>query len=200
MRNKLFLMLAVSVLCACSTQQSAFDKTAPDIAAPVLLSNPGNYDPLDYNTFPVYDVKHTIAPITVEQPQDKIALWRTKKATYLVMAYKQLWEMMYFKCSPSLFIRDRATQKEYHAQEAIGLPMDTTYWVKGVPGEWIAFVRVFPALPKSCTHIDIVGGKKPEHIPNTTGWSPPLLIEDVSIEELRANQDKMKFQETVIVE
>lgn len=55
-------------------------------------------------------------------------------------------------------------------------------------------------LKACCTHIDIVGGKTPEHIPNTTGWNPPLLIEDVSIEELRANQDKMKFQETVIVE
>lgn len=165
-----------------------------------MLSKPEHYDKLDYNTFPVFDMKHTIAPIKGKRLQDKLAIWPTPEATYVVMANKQLWNMMYFRNSSKMFIRDRKTGKEYPTRETIGLPMDTTYWVKGVPGEWFAIVKVFPPLPASCTHIDIEGEKKKqEYIPNTTGWSNPYRVINVSIQELLDNQEKMKFWETVIV-
>ena len=200
MKNVLILLFAAAALCGCKTDKVLTCNPAKDFEAPVLLSKPDHYDPLDYNTFPVYDVKHTIAPIHSPYTEEQMAIWLTPKATYLVRAHKQLWNMMYFSCSTEMYIRDRGTGKEYPIKETIGLPMDTTFWVKGIPGEWMAFVSVFPPLPDDCTSIDLIGEKPKEHIPGTTGWTPPLRLTNLSISDLIVNQEKMKFQETIIVE
>lgn len=199
MKSYTHLLFAVIALCVCGACNTLSINPAKDFEAPVLLSKPEHYNQLDYNTFPVYDVKHTIAPIHSKNIQDQMAIWCTQEATYLIRAHKQLWNMMYFCSSSEMLIRDHNTGKEYPIQETVGLPMDTTFWVKGVPGEWMVFVNVFPPLPKSCTSIDIIGGKPKEYIPNTTGWAPPLHLTNISIKYLQSNQELMRFQETVIV-
>ena len=72
----------------------------------------------------------------------------------------------------------------------------------GIPGEWFAQIFEFPALSPECTHIDIIRTdcKPLPYIKGTTGWSGAKDDYNLSVSALQANQHKMKYRPTVVVE
>lgn len=178
-----------------------YDRSAPDIRKPVKEKASENYNPMDYKTFAVYTKPHTVETPTSEAVIDKDAIWCTKKGTYLAVVSKMLWNERYFQTRSSLYIRDSRTGKKYPLRQVWGLPMDETYWMHSVAGEWFCRVFEFPPLPPECTHIDIVrtGSAPLQQIPGTTGWVGAVDDLNLSVAELQANQYKMKYKPTVIV-
>lgn len=188
-----FSLLAIT-LAACQTASMLGD-VQPDFPAPKLDRKAENYEAMDYNTFPVYMMQYTLDDVDMQKPTDNMAIWLTKDATYLATAYRQHWEMMYFNMTTSEYIQDDVTQKKHYAIGTIGLPSDTTFWVKGEVGQWNVFVTVYPPLPKGTKCINIAETRALDRIPGTTGWTGPRAHLGVSIEELKNNQYKFLKEE-----
>ena len=177
-----------------------YDRAAPDIKLPEVEKASANYDPSDYKTFAVYTKLHTVEQPAGGAMTDKDAIWCTKEGTYLARVDKMLWNERYFHTQSGCYLRDSRTGKKYPLRKVWGLPLDETYWLHSVAGEWFCRVFEFPPLDPGCTHIDIIYNKKPlKHIEGTTGWGHPQDELNISIAELQANQSKMKFKPTVIV-
>lgn len=213
MKKNLLILLVVS-LClttSCSyhyyyggtTPQKilAYDRAAPDIRLPEVEKKSNNYDPTDYNTFAVYTRPHTVEAPAGESVTEKYAIWCTKKGTYLAAISKMIWNERYYHTQSATYIRDSRTGRKYPLRKVWGLPMDETYWMHSVAGEWFCRVFEFPPLAPECTQIDIVytQARKLEHIKGTTGWSTAEDELNISVADLQANQPKMKFKPTVIV-
>ncbi len=191
MKKAICLPLIALALTACQAGKTVANLTpTPDFPAPQLLSKPEKYDAMDYNTFPVYKLNYTLDDIRPQKPRDTKAIWLTKDATYLVTAYRQHWEMMYFNMPSSEFIQDNVTEERHFPIKTIGLPTDTTFWVKGDVSQWNVFVTVYPPLPEGTTAINIGNTKALDYIPGTTGWTNPEILLGLSIEELVKNQAK----------
>ena len=135
-----------------------------------------------------------MAAPTGDSPAENYAVWCTKKATYLAIPYKMLWARRYFNNQSCEYLRDSRTGKKYPLKSVLGLPMDETYWMTGIPGEWFAQIFEFPALSPECTHIDII------RLQGTTGLSGAKDDYNLSVSALQANQHKMKYRPTVVVE
>lgn len=178
-----------------------YDHAAPGIKAPELEKVSRDYDPTDYKTFAVYTKLHTVEPPAGESAREKDAIWCTKNGTYLVRVDKMIWNERYYHTQSADYIRDSRTGKKYPLIRVWGLPLDETYWMHSVAGEWFCRVFEYPPLDPGCTHIDLVwsAGKKLEHIKGTTGWGRPDDELNISVAELQANQHKMKYKPTVIV-
>lgn len=174
--------------------------TVPVFHAPRLLSPAKNYDEQDYNTFAVYDNPHTVAMCPAENPLEKMAIWCTPEATYLAIVDEQKWTRMYYHTSSKNYLRDCLTGECFPIRELLYYPMDQTYWIEGVAGEWACRVLVFPPLPKKCTHIDIMSGA-PElkKIEGTTGWRKRNDYQNVSVAALQLQQSIATYRKTVIV-
>ena len=178
-----------------------YDCSAPDIRVPEVEKASRNYDPTDYKTFAVYTKLHTVEPPVGESVREKDAIWCTKKGTYLVTVSNMIWNERYYQSQSATYIRDSRTGKKYPLVKVWGLPLDETYWMHSVAGEWFCRVYEFPPLDPGCTRIDLIwsAGKKLEHIKGTTGWGRSDDELNISVAELQANQHKMKYKPTVIV-
>lgn len=155
---------------------------------PHLLSMHENYDPMDYNTWPVYSTPCVAA--VAPQGKDKVsrtALWCTKKATYM-FSITEHWENRIFTSTSTEFIRDSKTGQKYYIKEHKGAPLDVSYWIKGHEGEYIYMVGIYPPLPKNCTHIDIGQDTEPDQVPGATAWVKTPVIQNIPVSKLQANQ------------
>ena len=191
MKKALYFPFIALAMAACQAGETFTNLTPTlDFPAPELLSKPDHYDAMDYNTFPVYKLNYTLDNMRPQKPQDTKAIWLTKDTTYLVTAYRQHWEMMYFNMQSADFIQDNVTQEWHRPIRTIGLPTDTTFWVKGEVGQWNVFVTVYPPLPEGTTHINMGTSEALDRIPGTTGWAEPEMLggAGLSIEELVKNQ------------
>lgn len=174
--------------------------TIPQFRLPHLKQAALNYDSLDYNTFAIYTNAHTVSPQEHADMLHRIAIWCTKKATYLAIVDKQNWPKRYFHTSPTEYLRDSKTGKIYPIQGMLGYPIGQTYWMEGNPSEWTCRVKIYPPLPKKCTTIDIMYGRgKQTHIPGTTGWSNPSNLYNVKVAALQMQQHIANFKPTEIV-
>lgn len=174
--------------------------TVPVFHAPCLLSPAKDYDSQDYNTFAVYTNPHTVAMCPAENPLEKIAIWCTPEATFLVFVDEQKWTKMYYHTSSKNYLRDSFTGECFPIREILYYPLDQTYWIEGVPGEWACRVLVYPPLPKKCTHIDIMSGTQElKKIKGTTGWRKRNDYLNVNVAALQIQQFIAAYKETVVV-
>lgn len=178
-----------------------YDRKGPDYRNPILEKPANNYNADDYKTFAVYAKPYTVAAPTGDSPAQNYAIWCTKKATYLAVPYKMLWARRYFNNQSCDYLRDSRTGKKYPLKRVLGLPVDETYWMTGIPGEWFAQIFEFPPLSPECTEIDIINTdcKPLEYIKGTTGWEGSKDYYNLSVSALQANQHKMKYKETIVV-
>lgn len=178
-----------------------YDRSAPDIRKPVMAKESNNYNAMDYKTFAVFTKPHTVEAPTGDSAVENYAIWCTKKGTYLATVSKMLWNRRYYNNESSMYLRDSSTGKRYPLRKVWGLPMDETYWMSSVAGEWFCVVYEFPPLMPECTEIDIIQreGEPLKHIPGTTGWGNDPDELNLSVSRLQANQHKMKYKPTVIV-
>lgn len=160
-----------------------------------------NYNPEDYNTFAVYTHPHTVAPLYYTGETDNMAIWCTKKATYLAIVDEQKWTSRYHQTSKDFHLRNSQTGETYPIQKLLGYPLEQTYWIEGLPGEWRCRVLVFPPLPKHCTTIDIINdGPKPKDVKGTTGWGIRRSLYNISVSKLQTQQSIATYRETIVVE
>ena len=177
-----------------------YDDSVPDFSRALLVSEAKNYDDMDINSFAVYTKPYTVKNPRTEKHIEKMAIWCTKDATYLAQIHKMHWNKMYFRNSSKMCIRDSKTRECYYIRHCIDYPMDSTFWINSIAGEWITIVDVYPPLPKECTKIDIIcEDKELEHIDGTTGWVQQQEHRGISTAALQMQQSKMNFKETIII-
>lgn len=179
-----------------------YDSEAPThILVPQVERESKDYNPLDYNTFAVFTGLHTVEAPVGEDQNEKYAIWCTKQGTYLAEKEKMLWDERYFQCPSDIFLRDSKTGKKYSLRKVWGLPLNETYWLHSVAGEWFCRVYEYGPLDPECVEIDIVNDTNEplEHIPGTTGWGYTPNYMNVRVADLQANQQKMAYKKTVIV-
>lgn len=181
--------------------QINYDASAPNhIRIPQLIERPGEYNPADKYTFPIYGNPHTVEQPLRDEGIETYAIWCTKNATYLAYVTSQYWDLHYHQQRHETFIRDVKTDTKYYITEALGLPMDISYNIKGVAGTYVCFVLKFPSLPASCTKIDIVEGSTTDVVENGLSWYSSKPLHNVSIADLQANQNITKYKEIKVIE
>lgn len=177
-----------------------YDDSVPDFRRAVLIDEAKEYSPMNYNTFATYSKPYTVRNPNADNDVEKMAIWCTREATFLARIHKIHWNRMYFHNSSKQYLRDCRTGQCYYIQHCIDYPMDSTFWIKSIAGEWITMVDVYPPLHKECIKIDIMcGEKEPEHIDGTTGWARQQDYLGIRTAALQLQQSKMKFKETIMV-
>ena len=170
-----------------TTQQ--YDAT-PKFHEPSVVKPENNYDRDDMSTYARYGEPH----FTKAMPDDReMAIWRTKDATYLAVAYNLNWGEEYFVFPTGLRILDHATGKVYGVRRIQGLPLDDRmFMMTGPVGSWFAVLMEFPPLPLDTYSIDYY---EPEIKP-TKAWQAILdawSTKDLSIQQLVDNQKLFKY-------
>lgn len=112
-----------------------------------------------------------------------------------------MWNERFFQEQSATYLRDSRTGEMYQLRKVWGLPLNETYWIHGVAGEWFCRVFEFPPLKPECGFIDIVYSLAPEleQVKGATGWGRSKDV-TVSVKYLQQNQPKMKYKKTVVVE
>lgn len=165
------------------------------VAEPKLISSQEDYDPMDYNTWPCFEMPAgTVKDGSSRGRKDDIILLCTKKATYLFEIHQMMWDKMYFHSSATSFIRDSRTGQKYYVKDHVGAPLDVCYWMQGKAGRLFYSVSIYPPLPKTCTVVDIGQDSHPETAPGTTGWARQETLMKIPVRELQANQRKIVLQ------
>lgn len=205
MKKTIYIVVASFImLCmmSCSKEDVIrYDAEGPThIRVPELLETPGDYNPADKYTFPIYGGFQTVKEPELGNVMSRYAIWCTKEATYLTTITQQYWDLHYHQQRHEDYIRDSKTGEKYHVIEALGLPMDTSYNVKGVCGTWICTVLKYPPLPKTCTVIDIIEGEVSDVVENGLGWSDAPAIRNITISQLQTNQQFTELKEVKVIE
>lgn len=217
MKKTLIIMLCMLMVTACAshnnvTQPKAepfakikYDKEAPThIKVPRLLEIPGEYDPSDKNTFPIYTDAHTVAMPAgyFYDVINRYAIWCTKEATYLAYVELQYWDLTYFLSTFNNYIRDVATGEKYKIIESNNgiIPLGKSYNIKGVAGQYVCIVDKYPPLPETCTVIDIMEDNVTDVVVNGEGWSYGTRRYNVRIDQLQANQHITKYKPIRVIE
>lgn len=179
-----------------------YDKTLPIVPEISVIQNATNYDKEDKYTFPIYGDETTVAPpANSNSSLKKVAIWCTKECTVVANLIQMLWDTHYFQRTSGDYIEDVQTGKRYYVKGTYdGFPMDMSYNIKGVSGEWICCLDVYPPLPEECTVINIIGQNVTDDVKNGAAWSGALRIRNVPVSLLQRNQSIVKFQKTKIIE
>lgn len=169
--------------------------TIPNLRVPKLSQPAHNYNKDDMGTYAIYTDAHLLAPI----PEHTMAMWRTPDATYLAIAYELNWNQEYFGIQKGTVLVDDNTGKQYKLRETQGLPLGPLFFIRGVAGDMVAFVKVFEPLPLTTTSVSYhEPDGEPFHVWGAS-WRGEHYL-NLSVSELRENQKKFNYYERVIVE
>ena len=171
--------------------------TIPQLRKPRVekehMSEDKPYDMQNWNTWKVMTDAHLIKPVK----EETMALWRTPEATYLAIGYEQNWTTEYWSFERDIKLVDN-TGHQYKIREALGLPLDELFFMKGNSGDYVAYVLVFDPLPLKVSSFTYI---EPEGEPfNAWGanWSGKV-ISNLSIQQLRENQKLFNYHPRMIV-
>ncbi len=172
-----------------------YDKK-PTFHVPYIVEKKSDYDPNNMDTYDVYTGAHTILP---RQHDNEMAIWRTKDATYLAMAFELNWNQEYFRFSDQIILTDQATQQEYRIRNIQGLPFNRLFMLKGNAGDWVAFVMEFPPLPLGTYKLRYYEPKGEPFKAWGANWDK-TEIPEISVQALKDNQKLFEYLEPKIVE
>ncbi len=177
-----------------------YDPSLPKVPELTVIKDASAYNKEDKHTFPIYGNEAAVAP-PIGWKGPRVAIWCTKECTVLAHIYQMAWDMHYFQETSNSYIEDALTKEKYFIKGSYdGLPMDTSYFIKGASGEWICFFTVYPPLPKSCTLINLVSGSVIDLVKNGPGWSHEPELRNIPVELLQQNQRFIRFRKTRIIE
>lgn len=183
-----------------------YDKKLPKLIKMSLIQDGSKYNPEDKYTFPIYGDEVSIVPPYIEGdtydiPEvNRVAIWCTKECTIVASIYRLLWDKHYFQQPSGDCLMDCKTGKLYKVLENCdGTPMDMSFNIQGVAGEWVCMINKYPPLPKECTTISFVNEDVTDNVKNGLGWGPGTRLQNVPIARLQANQDIVKFQKTKVI-
>lgn len=183
-----------------------YDQALPQVPKLTVYQDASKYDKEDKYTFPIFgDECAVVSPektnsIANYDQIDRTAIWCTKECTVVAHLGQLSWDMHYFQQPSKSFIRDLKTGKQYFIQSSYNTPLDVSYNIKGVSGEWICSFDVYPPLPEECTVISISEPKVTDDVKNGASWGSGLNISLVAVARLQANQGIVKFKRTKIIE
>lgn len=178
-----------------------YDTEAPvHIRKPKLLEPSKGYISSDMSTFPIYGDAHIVEEPAIKKGKNSLAIWCTKEATYIAQIHHHYWKRTYYQCPSGTYIRDCSTGDKYYIKDHWGLPLDQTFFIDGISGEYICLVSVFPPLPETCTVIDLIEPHVTDIVDGGPGWGHDDSCVNMSVAELQANQNKIKYKETKVIE
>lgn len=184
-----------------SIARISYDESLPEVPRASLISKSPVYNPQDKHTFPVYGNETAVVPPKNTTQEKTVAIWCTKECTVVAGLSQLQWDLHYFQQSSLSYIQDCHTGKKYYLTGSYnGCPVDTSYNIRGVSGEWISEFSVYPPLPKGCTEINIIEGPITDNVLNGPGWGGGLHLRNMPVSVLQANQAVYKFHKTRIIE
>ncbi len=128
-----------------------------------------------------------------------MAIWRTKDATYLAIAYELNWNQEYFRFSDNITLTDQTTGLEYKIHNVQGVPFNRLFMLKGNAGDWVAFLMEFPPLPLSTYKLTYHEPKGESFSAWGADWSEKRIY-GMSVQELKDNQKMFEYLEPKTVE
>lgn len=175
-----------------------YDRTIPKFPKLTVIKDASQYNKEDKYSFPIFGDENAVAPL-VSGKDKNIAMWCTKECTIIAEVHRLTWDMHYYQRKSGDYIQDSKTLKIYRPVEGYdGLPVDTSYNIKGVSGEWVCFMRKYPPLPKECASINLISENVTDKVKNGASWGGEPNRYNVSIESLQKNQHIVKFRKTKI--
>lgn len=172
-----------------------YDKK-PTFHIPHLVEAKQGYDPDDISTYDIYTGAQTILPCEAD---NSMAIWRTKDATYLAIAYELNWNQEYFRFSDNITLTDQTTGLEYKIHNVLGVPFNRLFMLKGNAGDWVAFLMEFPPLPLSTYKLTYHEPKGESFSAWGADWSEKRIY-GMSVQELKDNQKMFEYLEPKTVE
>lgn len=176
-----------------------YDK-APIINPPRLITPANNYNPTDMSTFAVYNDTMSVAPPLLTDELSKTAIWCTKEHTYVGHIYQMGWDRTFYQMKSGSYIHDCKTGTKYYVSSGSGLPLDETYFIQGIAGEYLCFVDIYPPLPETCTVIDIIEADATDEVENSPGWGGGIKLSNVRVADLQKNQKILNYKKTKVIE
>lgn len=178
-----------------------YDKSLPKIPKLKMIQDASKYNKYDKYTFPIYGDEWAVAPIyATENTLNTKAIWCTKECTIVATAYRVYWDKHYFQQSSENYLVDSKTGEKYKILGTYGnIPLDVSFNIQGISGEWICTFDIYPPLPETCTEIDIIEGHVHDNVQNGPGWGGAPDFHNVPVARLQANQGIVKFQKTQII-
>ena len=175
----------------CSSNKS-YDE-APNFRTPKIVKPERNYNKDNLQTWAVYDNVQLVKPGL----EDEMALWLTKDTTYLALKCEQNWMTEYWMFPSQTKLIDQ-DGKLYQLRGVQGLPLDRLFLVKGYSGDYVSFLLKFDPLPLDATNITYM---VPDAEP-FKAWGANYkgcVINNLDVEELRANKKAFDYHERVVV-
>lgn len=173
----------------------SYDTTIPSFHKPRLAEAKSNYNKDDMDTYDIYVDAHLIRPVK----ERTIALWRTPEVTYLAMAFEINWTQEYFSVPSGTTLVDQHTGTVYRLRQLQGLPLDKLFFIRGVVGDYVAFIMEFEPLPLT---VNTIIYNEPAGEPFDVwgaNWEA-VIIKDLNVSQLVANQPLFEYLERTIVE
>ena len=171
--------------------------TIPQLRKPIVekehMSEDKPYDMQNWNTWKVMTDAHLIKPLK----NGTMAIWCTPEATYLAIGYEQNWTTEYWSFGHDIKLLDNAG-RQYKIREALGLPLDELFFMRGNAGDYVAYMLVFDPIPlnvSTITYIEPAGEPFNAWGANWSGTVKPNL----SIEQLRENQKLFNYYPRIVV-
>lgn len=198
--KSLSFLVAFILLPTIAMGQLKYDAQPPEIHMPVLeRERSANYDLSNINTYAIYGDPHYVnAPQYDYAKNNFMAIWCTKEATFVVNINVINEEFAYMVPRLSGYIMDCATGIKYPIVKELGYPTDKgLYLVRALPCSHIISCEVYPPLPPTCTHITY--GQDAVEKPDQLRIKPQVLLENLEISQLQANQTIMKYSKPKIV-
>ncbi|MDO4171545.1 MAG: hypothetical protein Q4D28_02410 [Prevotellaceae bacterium] len=165
----------------------------PKFHKPRLVKAASAYDRDNAGTWAVYTDAHLIKP----QPENTMALWRTPDATYLAFATEQNWMREYYGRGDNNVLVDQ-TGRQYKIREVLDYPTGDIFWVEGCSGDFLAFVLVFEPLPLDVTSFTYMAPEGKPFSAWGANWAG-MVLPNLSVESLRANQSLFEYQPRTVV-
>lgn len=198
--KSLSFLVGFILLPAIAMGQLKYDAQPPEIHMPVLeRERSANYELGNLNTFAIYGDPHYVnAPQYDYGKHNYMAIWCTKEATFVVNINLTNGEFAHFQPNLGGYIMDCATGIKYPIVREQDYPTDKgLYMVRVLPYSKIINCEVYPPLPPTCTHITY--GQDAVDNPDLPRIKSQVILENIEISQLQANQAIMKYSKPKIV-
>lgn len=167
--------------------------TIPKFHKPQLVIPAKDYDKDNFRTWAEYKDAHLIKPVK----ENTMGMWITPEATYLAISTELNWVREFFGRGNSVMLMDQLGH-QYKCKEVMDYPKGTLFWVQGYSGDYFAIVLVFEPIPLTLETITYIEPEdEPFHVRNAN-WDG-MVLPNLSIKELRANQKLFDYHPRIIV-
>ena len=166
------LCLLTALLLSCSSVNEIGQETSVLMQRPVnikpTMERPAwpNYDIDNQNSFAIFSDMCTLDSRDIQNKflweNAYITLYRCNDATYVAFDYLIPQECLFFCFYDNLQIIDADTGDSYLLREVEHFPLNQCFWIHGMTGKYVRFVKVFPPLSDSVRRIQFfdAGGSK----------------------------------------